>query len=374
MTTIQFAPVLLFSLFGGVLADRLPKRKLLLITQTTMLLQATILAILTSTGLIRLEYIYLLVAISGTANALDNPARQAFVVEMVGPKDLPNAVALNSAQFQLSRLLGPALGGLAIATIGIADCFYLNAASFLAVIGSLIAMRPDRFFASTAPARGRMLRQVGDGLHYAVTTPDIAVVVLTMGVLGTFGYNFSVFMPLIARYVLKSGAVGFGVLSSAMAVGSVLATLAVAYSGTAKRRALMIGAAGFSVLLFGVALSHWWLVTIPLLVALGYASSVFTATSNSRMQVVTSPQLRGRVMSIYTLLFLGSTPIGSLMVGTLAQRQGVQTAVAEMAVVCALGVCAALLYLRKIRVRLLPDSIMDHPPERQATPAASGGA
>ncbi|HLZ69537.1 MAG TPA: MFS transporter [Dehalococcoidia bacterium] len=355
MTTIQFTPVLIFVLFGGVIADRLPKQRLLVATQSTMLLQALVLAVLTSAHLITLPLIYLLAAVQGSANALDNPARQALVAELVGQEDLPNAVALNSTLFNTSRLIGPALGGVAIATIGIADCFYLNAASFLAVIGSLLLMKPERFFSLARPPRGKMLKQVGEGLRYALTTPDIALIVLLMAVLGTFGYNFSVFLPLIAKYTLHMNAVGYGVLTSSVGIGSLAAALAIAYSGAATRRTLLIGGAGFSVLLLGVALSHWWQVTVPLLVALGTFSIVFTTTANSRMQLITPSHLRGRVMSIYTLLFLGSTPIGSLVIGTLAERQGVQLAVAEMALLCLLGVAAALLYLRRTRERLLTD-------------------
>jgi MFS family permease len=353
MTTIQFTPVLIFVLFGGVIADRLPKQRLLIATQSTMMLQALALAIPTSTHLITLPLIYLLAGVQGCANALDNPARQALVAELVGPEDLPNAVALNSTLFNTSRLIGPALGGVAIATIGIADCFYLNAASFLAVIGSLLLMRPERFFLAERPPRGKVLKQVGEGLRYAVTTPDIALIVLLMAVLGTFGYNFTVFLPLIAKYTLHMNAIGYGVLTSSVAVGSLAAALAIAYSGGATRRTLLTGSAGFSVLLLGVALSGWWQVTIPLLVALGTFSIVFTTTANSRLQLITPPQLRGRVMSIYTLLFLGSTPIGSLIVGSLADRQGVQPAVAEMALICLLGVAAALLYVRRTRERLV---------------------
>ncbi|MHB8575973.1 MAG: MFS transporter [Dehalococcoidia bacterium] len=369
--TVQFMPILLFALFGGVVADRVPKRKLLLTTQCVLLVQALVLATLTATGLIQLVLVYVLAAVQGTANAMDNPARQAFVVEMVGPEDLPNAIALNSTQLQLSRLLGPALGGIAIATIGVAGCFYLNAASFLAVIGGLIAMNPSRFFPGGALQKGNPLRQVRDGIGYAVTTPDIALVLLTLAALGTFGYNFSVFMPLIAKFVLHSGAVGFGILSSAMAVGSVVATLAIAYRGTATRRSLLIGGAGFSLLLFGVALSHWWLLTIPLLVAMGFSSSVFSATSNSRIQLVTPSHLRGRVMGIYFLLFAGTTPIGSLIVGTLAEREGVSAAIAEMAAMCGLGVVLAFIYLRRHRTSLLTDDeVSERSAQRMATSPA----
>ncbi|MHB8578021.1 MAG: MFS transporter [Dehalococcoidia bacterium] len=358
LSTLQFLPMLLFSLYGGVLADRFPKRRLLIATQSTMMTAALLLAILTSTGLIGLPLIYILVSISGLANALDNPARQAFVVEMVGPSDLPNAVALNSTLFQLSRTLGPALGGLGVATAGFANCFYLNAASFLAVIASLLLMRPDRFFATAGPARGKTLKQVGEGLRYAVTTPDIALIVLTMGVLGIFGYNFGVFIPLLAKFVLHLDALGFGLLSVPMSIGSIAATLTVAYMGTARRRTLIIGGTAFSLLLLALALSSWLVATVAVLTVMGYFSSIFSATANARMQLVTPSQLRGRVMSIYTLLFLGSTPIGSLIAGALADAQGAQPAIAEMALVCLAGMAAGLLFIRRSRGRLLPDRVL----------------
>jgi MFS family permease len=377
VTTIQFAPILIFSLFGGVLADRVPKRRLLVITQSVMATQALIFALLVSTGLIQLVHIYILAAMLGTANAVDNPTRQAFVVELVGPDDVGNAVALNSTQFNVARLVGPALGGLTIAAIGMAGCFYLNAASYAAVIGALLMMRPRDFFNVAQPARGHVIRQIGEGLRYAVTTPDIALVVLLMAALGTFGYNFTVILPLIARYVLHSGPVGFGALTSAMGVGSLVSALGIAYSGRATRRTLLVGASTFSVLL-AVALSRWWITTVPLVALLGVASIVFTATANTRLQLVAPARLRGRVMSIYSLLFAGTTPIGSLILGALADRGGVQLAVGEMAAVCIAGVIAGLLYMQRTRARLLPETAIpvdlgqDQRPEAEAVPAGAG--
>lgn len=187
ITAIQFTPVLLFSLFGGVLADRVPKRRLLITTQSVMLVQAVVLAVLTSTGLITLPTLYVLAAVLGISSALDNPTRQAFVSEMVGPDQLPNAVALNSSQFNSARLIGPGLGGLAIAAIGIAGCFYINAFSFVAVLGSLMLMRPSELFPPSRPPRGKVFPQIAEGMRYAVTTPDVFLVVMLMAVVGTFG-------------------------------------------------------------------------------------------------------------------------------------------------------------------------------------------
>ncbi|HET8630408.1 MAG TPA: MFS transporter [Thermomicrobiales bacterium] len=370
VTTIQFTPILCLSLFGGVLADRVPKRNFLVCTQSVMAVQALIFAFLVGSGRIQLFEVYILAGVLGLANAMDNPTRQAFVIELVGKDDLPNAVALNSTLFNTSRITGPAIGGVLIAAIGLAGCFYLNAASFLAVIGGLLLMDPSKFHAGRPARRGNALRQIGEGLRYAVTTPDIALVVLLMAVLGTFGYNFTVVLPLIAQDVLHTGAAGFGALTAAMGLGSLLAALGVAYHGKATRRALLLGATGFSLLLFAVAVSHWWLATIPLLVALGLFSITFTATANTRLQLVAPSHLRGRVMSIYQLLFAGTTPFGSLIIGGLAQRSGVQVAVAEVALVCLGGVAAALVYLRRAAPRLLPETEPGAPAE-PASPAAS---
>ncbi len=350
VTACQTLPVLLLALFGGVIADRMPKQRLLVITQGVMLVQASVLALLTAGGWIRLIDLYILAAVLGTASALDNPTRQAFVKEMVGPEDVPNAVALNSIVMNTARLVGPALGGLTIAAIGVAGCFTLNAASFLGAIGALILMRPDRFYEVLSPPRGKMFAQIGEGLRYVVRTPDIALVMLLMGVIGTFGYNFTILLPLIAQYVLHAGPIGFGALTSAMAVGSLIAAFGIAYSGRVTQRTLLTGAAGFSILLLCLALTSIWAVTIAVLVALGLFSIIFTTTANSRLQILTPPQLRGRVMSLYTMLFLGSTPIGSVVLGTLAQRQGVQIAVGEVAVLCGLGTVGGLLYIRHHRV------------------------
>jgi len=377
IATVQFSPVLVFSLFGGVLADRMPKRRLLVITQSVMAVQALIFAVLTSTGLITLPEIYILAAVLGIAAALDTPTRQAFIVEMVGPEDLANAVGLNSTQFNTARIVGPALGGAIVGWVGVAACYWLNAVSFAAVIGGLLLMRPSEFYEAGRAAKGTVLKQIHEGLRYAVTTPDIALVVLLVGVIGTLGYNFTVVLPLMARYVLHWGPEGFGVLTSAMGVGSLVAALGVAYNGRPSRRTLLLGAAGFSALFFALGVSRWGFVSIPLLVALGVASIIFTSTAQTRLQLVSPPELRGRVMSIYSLLFMGTTPIGGLIIGVLAEHGGVRLMVVELAALCGLGVLLALLYMRRMRDRLLPDGVrLDAPsaPARTGAPARAATA
>ncbi len=376
VSTFQFLPVLLLSLFGGVVADRFARQRLLIGTQTTMAIQAVVLAVLTSANLINLPLIYLLAAVQGTANALDMPARQAFVMEMVGPQDVPNAVALNSSQLQMTRLVGPALGGLMVATLGTALCFYCNAISFAAVLVGLLMMEPSKFFHVERPKRAAMVKQVGEGLHYAVTTPDICLAVITMAVIGTFGFNFQVFTPLIAQFVLHTSAVGYGLLTSCMAVGSLVSALGVAWLGRATRRVLLIGAACFSLVLFAIGLSSTWLLLAPLFIMLGVSSSIFTATNSARLQLITPAPLRGRVMSIQTLLFAGSTPIGSFIIGSMAQSAGVQPALAAMGGLCIAGTAAALLYMRRTRTRLIPPgeelvAATMMPRERELVPAGA---
>jgi MFS family permease len=352
VTMLQALPVLLFGLFGGVIADRFPKRKLLLFTQTMMMLQAFALAILTFTGLIQLWQIYVLAFSLGLLNALDNPTRQTLVSELVPAEDLPNAVSLNSLSFNTSRLIGPAVGGVTIALVGVAGCFLINALSFLGVVASLLMIRAHVGTQTADRRRGAILSQVGEGLRYAFRTPDVLFVVILMAAIGCFGYNFQTILPLIAQYVLHADAASFGLLTSAMAIGSVGSALLMASRGNVTRKRIFIGAIGFSLLLFAVPFASNWLVLIPLLIALGAFSIMFGSSANVHLQTVTPPALRGRVMSIYTLLFLGSTPIGSMVVGTLAERQGVQVAIAEMAMACMVGVIGGLFYLSKVRQQL----------------------
>jgi MFS family permease len=368
LTMLQALPVLLLGLFGGVIADRFPKRRLLLCTQTMMFTQAVVLAVLTYTEQIQIWQLYGLALSLGVLNALDNPTRQTLVAELVPAEDLPNAVALNSLSFNTSRLVGPAVGGLTIAWVGVAGCFFLNAFSFMGVIASLLMIRSRSLPVTADRRRGAMILQVAEGLRYARSTPDVLFVVILMGAIGCFGYNFQTVLPLIAEYVLNASPASFGLLTSAMAVGSVGSALFMASRGKVSRRRIFIGAIGFSVLLFCVSFASSWYVLIPLLVALGAFSIMFGSSANVHLQTVTPPALRGRVMSIYTLLFLGSTPIGSMIVGTLAEHQGVQVALAEMAILCSIGVGLGAVYMSRVREGLAADDLAAA--SQEAAPAA----
>lgn len=346
VTMLQFLPVMVLTLFGGVLADRLPKRTVIVCTQSVAALQALLLAGLVLSNHVQLWHIYVLALVLGLVNAFDNPTRQAFVVEMVGKEQLQNAIALNSSLFNSARIIGPALGGVVITAVGIGQAFLWNGISFLPVIASLFLMRPHEFYATPRPERGNVFRQLAEGVRYAVGTREVLLVLLMIGTLGTFGYNFTTILPLIARYVVHSGALGLGLLTSAMGVGSLVAALGVASARRTSLTVIVVAAALFSVVLILVGLSPWFPLTLGLLVVLGITSIVFTSSANTRLQLAAPGRLRGRVMSLYFLLFAGTTPIGSLLIGVLASRVGVQTTVILMGLICLGGVVGASMFAR----------------------------
>jgi MFS family permease len=353
VTALQFTPIMLLSLFGGVIADRVSKRPVLVTMQSIMALQALALGMLAWTGTVEVWHVYALSLVHGMAVAFDGPTRQAFVAEMVGPKHIANAVALNSSLFNSARLFGPAVGGALIAAFGLAVPFFINAASFAAVIAALLLIRTSELHESRRARPGAFFSQMREGLSFALTTPSIAMILIVMAFVGTFGYNFSLIIPLIARFVLDIDALGFGGLTSAMALGSVAAALTVAYISRPTERMLIFGASAFSVLLALIGLSTILPLTVVLLVAMGAASIVFTATANSRLQLLTPGELRGRVMSVYVFLFQGTAPIGNLFVGGLAEYWSVQGAVISSALLCAAGIGLGLLY--RLRHRETPE-------------------
>jgi MFS family permease len=291
----------------------------------------------------------MLALVLGLVNAFDNPTRQAFVVEMVGPERLQNAIALNSSLFNSARIIGPALGGVVITAVGIGQAFLFNGLSFLPVIAGLLLMRPREFFPVTRPRRDNMFHQLAEGLRYATGTPEVLLILLMVGTLGTFGYNSTTILPLIARFVLHAGAFGLGLLTSAMGLGSLAAALGVASASRTSLKVLTIGAALFSVVLILVGLSPSLPLTLGLLVVLGATGIVFTSGANTRLQLAAPGPLRGRVMSLYFLLFAGTTPIGSMVVGVLASHAGVPPTVMLMGLLCLAGVAGANLYARRSR-------------------------
>jgi predicted MFS family arabinose efflux permease len=318
--------MLLFSVVTGAIADRLPKRRLLMATQAVLAGCALALALLVLSGHVQYWHIGALALVAGLANVLDNPARQSFVVEMVGRANVTNAVALNSAVFNAARIIGPALGGLVVARYGVAPGFFINGLSFLVVLGALATMTTQ---GQPLWAGGTTIGQdIAEGLRYALRTPRIRVVLAVLLVVSFCVFNFSVYVPLLARTVLGQGAEGFGFLMASVGVGAVTGALTL---GTAVRRQPplpLLFAAGVTAcagLLVMSTVRHFW-VAVPALFVLGFAGVFTTAACNTSLQLAASDALRGRVMSLYTLIFGGSFPISAFLVGAISERWGVSTA------------------------------------------------
>ncbi|HXG42840.1 MAG TPA: MFS transporter [Dehalococcoidia bacterium] len=341
---LQFLPIGLLSLPAGVLADRLPKKQLLLALQTIAMAQATAIGVLVATDTVRLWHVYLLAFVLGTVNAFSNPTRQALIPELVPGEKVPNAVALYSAVFNLARVLGPAVAGLSIATIGLESAFLLNAASFVPVLAGLLLMRDQEMYAAPRKAPAPMLAEVWEGLVYAFRTPAVFQVVILMAFIGTFGYNYRTMLPLLARQVLHVGSQEFGLMDTAVGLGAIAAALVVAYRQRASEGQMLLGAAAFSAMLALLGLSYWYGISLLILAGMGLAGITFTTSANARLQLLSPPEMRGRIMSLYTLLFAGTTPIGSMTLGLVADTVGVQGAVLSFAALCGLGVALALLY------------------------------
>jgi len=363
VTALQFLPITLLSLFGGVIADRVPKRRLLIVTQSISAVQALLLALLTQIGAIQLWHLYLLVLVLGLTNAFDNPARQSFPVELVGRDEVANAVALNSTLFNTSRITGPALAGIALATVGVAGCFWLNAASFLATIAGLVLMRPDRFFSVTRPRRDPPLRLLREGISYSLRTPAIFVLVISLAFVGTFAYNFTVVVPLLARFTLHAGSLGYGLLFSAQGAGALVAALGLAYTRGQNLRTVFLGGLVLSVGLLCLGLSTIYGLSAGLLAIIGGAGIIYSASTQTRLQIIVPDHLRGRVMSIYTLLFAGTTPIGSLFIGAVSEHWNVQISLVASGVLSLCGLALAWLYLRgRSAAEMLRGTVLERAP------------
>lgn len=337
VAALQWLPLLVFSLFGGVIADRLPKRRVLVLTQSASAVLALALYVLAATNVVQVWHIMLLALCLGVVNALDMPTRQAFISEMVSRDDLMNAISLNSAQFNAARVVGPGIAAAMIALLGIPPLFLLNAISYLAVIGGLLLMDPSRLFTRplSTVAPERPLREIGEGIVFAWRSPPIRVTLIMLFFVSTFGMNFNIILPLFADFVYRSGATGYGLLSSVMGIGSLAAALLLA--GTVKRPSmnlLVASAAGYSLLLVVLALTRSQPLAYGELLLIGVATIAFSATSNTLLQTSSPDRMRGRVMGLYAMVFAGTTPIGALVTGYLAGSLGAPGALAVLAVPC----------------------------------------
>jgi MFS family permease len=347
VAALQFLPILCGSLFASVLVDRVPKHRLLLVTQTLALVQAVVLAGLTVTGYIQLWHIYLLALFLGIVNALDSPARLAFIMELVGRENVVNAVGLNSAMNNGARLFGPALAGVTIAIWGVGNCFVLNAISFLAVVIGLALMRPAEFQAvpERAEQRKNVASEMGEGLRYIWGRPELVMVTISMAGLGTFGYNYNTVVPLLAESALHLGPDGFGLLMTAVGLGALIGAIGVASGGRRpSSRRLLVAGAGFALAQVAVSVAPGFASAFALLAVMALCSMLFATSSNSILQLGSPDHLRGRVMGIYSTLLVGTTPIGSMLTGFMAAAFGIRETMATWGTLCLLIVGLAALY------------------------------
>ncbi|HJP64780.1 MAG TPA: MFS transporter [Actinomycetota bacterium] len=365
VAAVQFAPFLLAGPWGGVVADRVDKRRMLVFTQSASGALALALAVLVIGGWIQLWLVYALAFSLGLVNLVDMPTRQSFVIEMVGPTDLTNAVSLNSVVVNASRVIGPAVAGVLIATAGIGICFLLNAVSYLAVIAGLLAMRRGEL--QSAPPAQRGKRQLREGLAYAWSTPTLRTALLLMAVIGTLAYNFSIVLPLLARETFRGGPGAFGALFSLVGVGAVLGGLVFATIGRPTPTVLAGSAVAFGLAMWAGALAPDLRLGLAAMVPIGAASTSFIASCNTMLQLTSRPQMRGRMMALFAVLFLGSTPIGGPLLGWIAERFGPRAAFgvgASAAVVAGLvALAAALASSRKTAKRQTSGSLQRVPAE-----------
>ncbi len=316
-TALQFLPMLLFGAWGGLLADRFSKRKLLMATQALMAIPALGLFAVTVTSVAAPWMVFLAVFAMGSVNAIDNPTRQSFAIEMVGPDRVVNAVSLNSVIVQSARIVGPAFAGLLIAGVGIETCFAVNVLSFGAMIYALWGMDPAKL--RSGPRANREPGAIRAGLRYVRATPELAIPLALMALVGTFGFNFQVVLPLLARFSFDGGAGAYAALVSAMGIGSVAGALVTGAHGRTGPKLIAGAALAFGTTALAAAVAPGLAVEVVALALLGAASVTFAATINSSLQLTVAPHMRGRVMALYSVVFLGSTPIGGPLAGWISQ-------------------------------------------------------
>ncbi|HEY9060246.1 MAG TPA: MFS transporter [Pseudobacteroides sp.] len=324
--TLQFTPMLLFSLFAGVLIDRFSKRKILIFTQTASMVITLLLALLVWTETIQFWHILVMATLLGFVNTLDMPTRQSFVIELVGRDDLMNAVALNSSVFNIARIIGPALAGIVMGYAGISVCFFANALSFTAVVVSLMFIRPMETHKEPMKTH-KIVSNIKDGLKYIYNSKILFNTILTMTVIGIFGMNFSVLVPVFAKEILKQQEAGFGFLMSFMGIGSFVGAMFVATTSKSDTKKLInfilyIMPLAVGVFLIVTGFMRNYILTGICLALSGLSFVSFSSTANSTMQLNSKDEYRGRVMSVYSLVFAGTTPLGNLYAGTITEHFG----------------------------------------------------
>ncbi|MFJ6719703.1 MFS transporter [Streptomyces sp. NPDC091259] len=368
---LQFLPMLVFGLYGGVLADRLPKRPLLLATQGAMGLTGVALAVLTLAGHVQVWHVYLAAFLLGLVTVLDNPARQTFVPEMVGKDQLANAVSLNSANFQSARLVGPAIAGVLITAVGSGWAFLLNGLSFAAPIAALLMMRTRELHPVERQPRGK--GQLREGLRYVAGRPELVWPIVLVGFIGTFGFNFPIWLSAFVGDVFHGDAGTYGLFNTLIAAGSLAGALLAARRGHSRLRVLVTAAALFGGLLVVTAFAPGFWLFAALLVPIGMFGLTVNVTANSSVQMATDPEMRGRVMALFMMVFTGGTPLGAPLVGWITDTYGARIGMAAggaVSLAAALGIALVLSRVGNLSVRLSRRGVVFVPTQRTLVKAA----
>jgi MFS family permease len=329
---MQTLPVLIFAPYGGVVADRVDKRRLMVVLQMIMGVQALVLGLLTVFGAVRFWQIGVLAVILGLNNAFENSARQAFVREMVGKDELRNAITLNTVTVNAARAVGPAIGGVLIATVGIGVCFLFNAVSFAAVVTSLLVMDTSKLWPSAPAARAK--GQLREGVRYAARTPTIAIPVSMMAVIGLFAYEFPVSLPVLAQQTFHGGSEAYGFLTAIMGIGAVIGGLFTAAKGRTGLRPMIIAAVGFGIAILALAFSPVLGVAYAVMLFVGWASVSFVSVGNSTIQLSSDPSMRGRAIALWQVAFQGTTPVGGPAIGWIIAETNPRVGLAVGGVSC----------------------------------------
>jgi len=350
LSFMQFLPVLVFGLYAGVIADRVEKRRLLIVTQTGFLIQAVALAAIVTFHVAQPWMVLALAAIYGVLTSFDLPVRQSFLVEMVGRDDLTNGIALNSAAFNTARVIGPAIAGVLVATVGEAGCFWINAASYLAVIWSLVQIRIDK---ALHPVKNVMTTTLMEGVRYSLDTRPIRNLLVLLGFMSGLGFQYMTLLPVYARDILHSGATGYGWLVSAFGLGSLVSAVIMTQrlNRWDLRRNLLLGRISSGV---GMGVFAWsqalWISLLGGFVS-GFGLIVYVSSTNTLLQLTTEDHFRGRVMSLYTLFFIGTAPFGALICGSIAQRFGAPWATTLSAATLLIGAVWMMYRLQVLAAR-----------------------
>lgn len=323
LSTLQFLPMLLFSLFAGVIVDKFPKKKILLCTQTTLMVLAFVLSVLVWTGIAQYWHILVLALLLGCVNTIDMPTRQAFMIELVGREDLMNAIALNSSIFNIARIIGPAVAGIMMGLLGAAFCFLLNGLSFIAVIIGLILIKTEPFVRKV-DGKKKVFKDIKEGLIYTKQNPGLLFILITLMIINVFIMNYNVTVPVFVKNILHQEETVYGMLMSAMGVGSFIGAISVASKskGAPNRRKIYASSLVTAFMLIPLGLSSNFYLAMAILAVTGYFTISFSAMANSTVQLSTADEYRGRVMSLYTMVFAGTTPFGSLIAGSVMDWAG----------------------------------------------------